>query len=131
MISVGEALDLIRAAAPQPRGSSQRLSRELAGRVLLADVTAAVSLPPFATSAMDGYAVRAADVPGVLPVVARIAAGSPAERPLAAGEAMAISTGGVVPEGAAAPPPRSQPAGPSLRAPMRSSPSRTLARTAG
>jgi molybdopterin molybdotransferase len=44
---------------------------------------------------MDGYAVRAADLPGTLPVVARIAAGRPAERPLAAGEAMEISTGGV------------------------------------
>jgi molybdopterin molybdotransferase len=49
---------------------------------------------------MDGYAVRAADTPGRLPVVARIAAGRPAESALGAGEAMAISTGGVVPEGA-------------------------------
>src|SRR5690242_4805122 len=49
---------------------------------------------------MDGFAVRAADTPGRLPVVARIAAGRPAERPLAAGEAMGIATGGVVPEGA-------------------------------
>ena len=71
-----------------------------AGRVLAAPAHANADLPSFPSSAMDGYAVRAADVPGVLPVVARIAAGSPAERPLAAGEAMAISTGGVVPEGA-------------------------------
>jgi molybdopterin molybdotransferase len=49
---------------------------------------------------MDGFAVRAADLPGRLPVVADIAAGSPAARPLAPGEAMAISTGGVVPDGA-------------------------------
>ena len=49
---------------------------------------------------MDGYAVRAADRPGRLPIVFRIAAGRPAPRPLAAGEAMEISTGGVVPEGA-------------------------------
>jgi molybdopterin molybdotransferase len=71
-----------------------------AGRVTAEAVAAAVDLPPFASSAMDGYAVRSADVPGRLPVVARIAAGRPAERPLVAGEAMEISTGGVVPEGA-------------------------------
>jgi molybdopterin molybdotransferase len=71
-----------------------------AGRVLAAPAPAAVDLPPFASSAMDGYAVRAADVPGTLPVVARIPAGRPAPRSLAAGETMEIATGGVVPEGA-------------------------------
>ena len=71
-----------------------------AGRVLAEDVTARVDLPPFASSAMDGYALRAGDTPGRLPVVFRIAAGVPAERALAAGEAMAISTGGAVPDGA-------------------------------
>ncbi len=49
---------------------------------------------------MDGFAVRAADVPGTLPVVDTVAAGRPTSRVLAAGEAMSISTGGVVPEGA-------------------------------
>jgi molybdopterin molybdotransferase len=63
-------------------------------------VAARVDLPPFASSAMDGFAVRADDLPGRLPVVFRIAAGRPADRPLAAGEAMEISTGGAVPEGA-------------------------------
>lgn len=71
-----------------------------AGRVLAEPGRALVDLPPFPSSAMDGYAVRAADTPGRLPVVARIAAGRPAESALGAGEAMAISTGGVVPEGA-------------------------------
>ena len=71
-----------------------------AGRVLAADATAAVDLPPFPSSAMDGFAVRADDTPGRLPVVDRIAAGRPATRPLAAGQSMAIATGGVVPEGA-------------------------------
>src|SRR5665647_1843615 len=61
---------------------------------------AVVDLPPFASSAMDGYAVRAGDLPGRLPVVGHVAAGRPAGRPLAAGEAMAISTGGVIPDGA-------------------------------
>ena len=74
--------------------------RDGAGRVLAEDARAAVDLPPFPSSAMDGFALRAADTPGELPIVARIAAGSPAERDLAAGEAMAIATGGVVPGGA-------------------------------
>ena len=70
------------------------------GRVLAEPVRAAVDLPPFASSAMDGFAVRSEDTPGTLPIVGRIAAGAPAQKPLRAGEAMAISTGGVVPEGA-------------------------------
>jgi molybdopterin molybdotransferase len=49
---------------------------------------------------MDGFALRAADTPGTLSVVERVAAGRPAKRPLAAGEAMGIATGGVVPDGA-------------------------------
>jgi molybdopterin molybdotransferase len=69
-----------------------------AGRVTADAVRAAVDLPPFPSSAMDGFAVRSADVPGTLPVVERIPAGAPAGRALAAGEAMAISTGGVVPD---------------------------------
>jgi molybdopterin molybdotransferase len=71
-----------------------------AGRVLAEGAVARVDLPPFASSAMDGFAVRSADVPGTLPVVARIAAGRPATQALASGEAMAIATGGAVPDGA-------------------------------
>jgi len=70
------------------------------GRVLAEDARAVVDLPPFPSSAMDGFAVRVADTPGRLPVVARIAAGVPAPQALAAGQAMGIATGGVVPEGA-------------------------------
>ncbi len=81
--------------------SSERVPLEhAAGRVLAEAARAAVDLPPFPSSAMDGFAVRAEDVPGKLPVVARVAAGRPAPRALAPREAMAIATGGVVPEGA-------------------------------
>jgi molybdopterin molybdotransferase len=73
---------------------------EAAGRVLADDATSVVDLPPFPSSAMDGYAVRSEDTPGTLSVAARIAAGRPAPRELRAGEAMAIVTGGVVPDGA-------------------------------
>jgi molybdopterin molybdotransferase len=87
-------------ARTRPLAAEQVALADAAGRVTAAAVAAAVDLPPFPSSAMDGYAVRSADVPGRLPVVARIAAGRPVERPLAAGEAMEISTGGVVPDGA-------------------------------
>jgi molybdopterin molybdotransferase len=74
--------------------------QDAAGRVTAADVESCVDLPPFDSSAMDGFALRAAETPGRLPVVERIAAGRPASRALAAGEAMAIATGAAVPEGA-------------------------------
>ena len=71
-----------------------------ADRVLAEDAVATIDLPRFASSAMDGFAVRSADTPGRLPVTGRIAAGRPVRRALAPGESMAISTGGVVPHGA-------------------------------
>lgn len=69
-------------------------------RFLAEPARAAVDLPPFPSSAMDGFALRAGETPGRFPVVFRIAAGMPAHDPLAPGEAMAIATGGVVPHGA-------------------------------
>jgi molybdopterin molybdotransferase len=73
---------------------------EAAGRVTAEPAMARVDLPPFDSSSMDGFAVRAEDTPGRLPVTARIAAGRPAERELRSGEAMAIATGGAVPAAA-------------------------------
>jgi molybdopterin molybdotransferase len=80
-------------------GERVRLA-DAVGRVVAEDAYAVVDLPPFASSAMDGFALRAGETPGRLPVVAKIAAGAPVTRPLGAGEAMAIATGGVVPAGA-------------------------------
>jgi molybdopterin molybdotransferase len=99
LLSIEEALAQVLARA-RPLEAERVPVDRAAGRVLARDVAARVDLPPFASSAMDGYAIRAADVPGRLPVAARVAAGVPAERPLAPGEAMEISTGGAVPEGA-------------------------------
>jgi molybdopterin molybdotransferase len=87
-------------ARVRPLGAETVALADAAGRVTAEPARAAVDLPPFPSSAMDGYAVRARDLPGTLPVVAEIAAGRPAARALAPGEAMAISTGGVVPDGA-------------------------------
>jgi molybdopterin molybdotransferase len=83
-----------------PLGSEEVLIADAAGRVVEEDARAVVDLPPFPSSAMDGFALRSSDTPGRLPIVARIAAGVPAPRSLEGGEAMAIATGGVVPEGA-------------------------------
>jgi molybdopterin molybdotransferase len=72
------------------------------GRVLAQDLVAGLQVPPFDNSAMDGYALRAADLSGpelALPVSQRIAAGSIGE-PLAAGTAARIFTGAAVPAGA-------------------------------
>jgi molybdopterin molybdotransferase len=99
LLTVDEARRLILERA-KPLPSELVSLAEAAGRVLAEAARAAVDLPPFPSSAMDGFALRAADAPGRLPVVARVAAGHPASRPLAPGEAMAIATGGVVPEGA-------------------------------
>jgi molybdopterin molybdotransferase len=70
------------------------------GRVLAEPAASLVDLPPFASSAMDGFTVRLDDTPGTLPIAFRIPAGRPAPGPLASGTAAAIATGGVVPEGA-------------------------------
>ena len=75
-------------------------------RVLAEDVTAAVPVPPWTNSAMDGYAVRAKDTTGacpltpvVLPVSGDVPAGA-APQPLAEGTAQRIMTGAMLPEGA-------------------------------
>jgi len=73
---------------------------EAGGRVTADDIRARVDLPPFASSAMDGFAVRSADPPGTLRVVGESAAGRPYVAPVEPGLAVAISTGAVVPEGA-------------------------------
>lgn len=102
LISVQEAQRLILERV-KPIDAERVPIERAAGRVLAEPAHAKVDLPPFPSSAMDGFALRSADTaaaPVTLPVVARIAAGSPAAAPLAPGQAMAISTGGVVPEGA-------------------------------
>ena len=73
------------------------------GRVLAAPVRATLTQPPFDASAMDGYAVRAADVaklPATLAVIGEAAAGSGFRGRLGSGEAVRIFTGAPVPDGA-------------------------------
>ena len=70
------------------------------GRVLAEDLVGESPLPPFPSSAVDGYAVRAADAGRTLRVLGESAAGRPFEGTVAPGTAARILTGGVVPEGA-------------------------------
>jgi molybdopterin molybdotransferase len=81
--------------------------RDALGRVLAESVESADAVPGFDNSAMDGYAVRAADTAGASPdspvtlaIVDESRAGHPAEVGLEPGEAIAISTGAMVPAGA-------------------------------
>jgi molybdopterin molybdotransferase len=71
-------------------------------RVLARDIASLRTQPPEPMSAMDGYAVRAADATlgAKLRVIGEIAAGKPFDRPLQTGEALRIFTGGVLPAGA-------------------------------
>jgi molybdopterin molybdotransferase len=102
MISVEEARR--RLLAPlKPLGAEQVALSEAAGRVLAEDVAARRTQPPWPVSAMDGYAVRAADVarlPATLRVVGAVPAGQAYAGALARGEAVRIFTGAPMPEGA-------------------------------
>ncbi len=80
---------------------------EAAGRVVSRNVSASCDVPHFRRAVMDGYAVRARDtfgasesLPALLTVVGEVFMGRPAERGLGPGEAMAVPTGGVIPDGA-------------------------------
>ena len=103
MLSVEEARAYLLDRA-RPIERNERIAVEDAlGRIVAADVTAPIDVPGHANSAMDGYAVRAADVPddgeATLRVTQRIAAGEIGSA-LAAGEAARIFTGAPIPEGA-------------------------------
>lgn len=72
------------------------------GRILAAGITARLTQPPFAASAMDGYAVRLSDIahlPATLTIVGEAAAGSGYHQALKVGEAVRILTGAPVPQG--------------------------------
>jgi molybdopterin molybdotransferase len=99
LLSLADAQAAVLARARPLSAESVPVERA-AGRVLVERARAAVDLPPFDSSAMDGFAVRSADVPGRLDVVATIETGRASGRELARGEAIAIGTGGVVPAGA-------------------------------
>jgi molybdopterin molybdotransferase len=102
LMSVAEALRQVLEHA-DPLSSESVPLADAYGRVLAADLSALRTQPPVDVSAMDGYAVRAADVksaPARLRLIGEVAAGHPFEGTVATGEAARIFTGGVVPPGA-------------------------------
>jgi len=102
LLSVADALErVLEHAAPLP--VEEAPLSEANGRVLAYPLKALRTQPPADVSAMDGYAVRSADVttaPVRLKVIGEVAAGRPFSRPVGQGEAARIFTGGVIPEGA-------------------------------
>jgi molybdopterin molybdotransferase len=81
-------------------GIERRTLDACSGRVLAEDIVAPSALPAFPASAVDGFAVRAADAGGTLRIVGESAAGRPFDGTVEPGTAARILTGGVLPEGA-------------------------------
>jgi molybdopterin molybdotransferase len=104
-IAFAEACDIIDAAAAAHRMPAERTALSRAhGRVLARDVDATIPQPPFDNAAMDGFALRHADIEGndatVLRLVGEQFAGRALEQQLQAGECMRITTGAQLPGGA-------------------------------
>ena len=100
MLSLDEAYRRLLARAHATEPESIELA-DAVGRVLVEPrVIAAVDVPPFANSAMDGFAVRAADTPGRLRVIGEVSAGSAELPTVEAGTAARIMTGAPLPPGA-------------------------------
>ncbi|WP_408288246.1 MULTISPECIES: molybdopterin molybdotransferase MoeA [unclassified Paraburkholderia] len=103
MLATAEALATLLSAASPIAGTESIPTLEALNRVLAADVTSPLDVPPMNTSSMDGYAIRTADLTtqgnSRLPVSQRIPAGH-APEPLKPGTAARIFTGATVPPGA-------------------------------
>lgn len=99
MISVEEALELVLRYTEPVEAESVTLA-QAEDRIASQDLRALAPFPPFRASMKDGYAVMAADGPGVYPVVGQIMAGHPAQYVQKAGEVSYITTGAPLPEGA-------------------------------
>jgi molybdopterin molybdotransferase len=107
LLTVEEARDQVLAAIPGPTPAETVPLHDALWRVAATTVTARTTLPPWDNSAMDGYALRAADVAGAsdehpirLAVVGEAAAGRAATAAVAPGTAVRIATGAPVPAGA-------------------------------
>ena len=102
LLPVDQALAAILALLPQTNTTTKPLANAL-GFTLAEDLVAFLTLPPQAVSAMDGYAVRAADVtsfPCKLTRIAESAAGRPWTGKIGAGQAVRVFTGAAIPDGA-------------------------------
>lgn len=100
---VDEVIEHLLSRAPRPPKVEQVALADALGRVLAEDLLAPSDVPAWDNSAMDGYALRARDLPiegGFLPLAGRIAAGDSGLTPLAPGQAVRIFTGAPLPPGA-------------------------------
>jgi molybdopterin molybdotransferase len=97
-LTISQAREVVQSAV-RTLGDETVAIDDALGRVLTAEVRAASDVPPFACSAMDGYALRAGPAGRKLAVVGEARAGSPSERAVGEGEAIRISTGAAVPPG--------------------------------
>ncbi|MGI3169111.1 molybdopterin molybdotransferase MoeA [Pseudooceanicola sp. C21-150M6] len=101
MISVAEALEALFALSA-PLGAEEVPLTEASGRILACDISARRDQPPFAASAMDGYALRDADLaPGAtFDIIGEAAAGAGFAGQVRAGQCTRIFTGAPLPQGA-------------------------------
>ena len=103
MMSVDEAVGIIAARVNPVREVETVALAKADGRILARDISASLPLPPFTNSAVDGYAVRASDLPPgkevAFPVAERVQAGASAREPVRGGHAVRIFTGAPMPEG--------------------------------
>jgi len=104
MMSVDEAVAIIAARVKSVQGIERVSLTEADGRILATDISAALPLPPFTNSAVDGYAVRSGDLPREaeqsFAVTGRVQAGASAHAPVRPGHAVRIFTGAPMPQGA-------------------------------
>src|ERR1700761_363345 len=101
LITIERARELV-LAHTHPVGHERVGVEDALNRVLAEDVHAVGDVPPFACSAMDGFAIKAGPSNRPLRLVGESRAGTPSQQPLHDGEAIRISTGAAVPQGATA-----------------------------
>src|SRR3954470_21495667 len=106
MLSLEEARELLLARVPTPQSESIPVSLAL-GRILAHDIGAPIDLPIFDNSAMDGFAVRAADINGAscekpinLKLIAAVPAGARVDSEVVPGTCIRVFTGSPLPAGA-------------------------------
>lgn len=99
MLSVEEAIEKLNNLLKRVDQTETVAIEDALGRVLAEDVRSRIDVPPFDSSAMDGYAVIAGDLPQ-RSVIGESRAGNPSDRVVSSGQAIRILTGAAVPEGA-------------------------------
>ena len=100
MLSVEQARERLLGMTPVPRVETVQLADALGRALDVAVIQAPIDVPPFTNAAMDGFAVRAADLPGRLRVTGEVAAGASEWPSVQPGAAIRISTGAPLPPGA-------------------------------